>query len=92
MLEGFLMSVKTLSPAQSMAIPATISHAPTYSVAPSPARYAEEQIAASPSQLDAFLEEENPLGTIRGVMWVMVFNTVVFVVGFAVWELLRLLK
>jgi hypothetical protein len=92
MLEGVLMSVKTLSTAQSMAIPATVSHARTYSIAPNPAPFVDESFAASPAQLDSFLEEENPIGCIRGVMWVMAFNIGVFFLGLSIWECIKLIR
>ena len=85
------MSVKTLSSAQPMVLPASISHARTYSVAPSPA-YIPEQIAyPSAAEIDSFLQEENPLGCIRGVMWVMVFNITVFVIGLTLWQCIKFL-
>ena len=39
-----------------------------------------------PVEIDSFLEEENPLGCIRGVMWVMVFNAAAILLGMAIWQ------
>jgi len=89
------MSVKTLNSAQSIALPAGISHSPTYSIAPSPvsvpASLPVERLYPSTEDIDAFLEAENPLGCIRGVMWVMAFNVAVFLVGFTIWQCLKFL-
>jgi hypothetical protein len=86
------MSVKTLNSAQTMVLPATISQARTYSVAPSPGYLPAEQAYPSAAQMDLFLEAENPLGCIRGVMWVMAFNLAVCLFGAAIWECVKLLK
>jgi hypothetical protein len=83
------MSVKTLSSAQPMVLPASISHARTYSIAPSPAYIPDEKSYASAAQMDSFLEEEHPLGCIRGVMWVMAFNLAVFLVGLTIWQCVK---
>ena len=73
------MSVKTLNSVQPMVLPANISQARTYSIAPSPALHPRrEKSYPSAAQIDSFLEAENPLGCIRGVMWVMAFNIAVF--------------
>jgi len=83
------MSVKTLNSAQPMVLPASISHARTYSIAPSPASIPNETRYPSAEQIDSFLEAENPLGCIRGVMWVMAFNIAVFLVGFTIWQCVK---
>ena len=65
-----------------MVLPANISQARTYSIAPSPAYIPDERsILPPPPEIDSFLEAENPLGCIRGVMWVMAFNVAVFLLG-----------
>ncbi len=86
------MSVKTLNSAQTMVLPASISHARTYSVAPSPAYIPNERPCPSAEEIDSFLEAENPLGCIRGVMWVMAFNLAVFLVGLTIWQCVKFLK
>jgi hypothetical protein len=87
------MSVKTLNSAQPMVLPASMSPARTYSIAPIPvsipASIPEERLHPAPEQIDAFLEAENPLGCIRGVMWVMAFNVAVFLAGFTIWQCLK---
>jgi len=89
------MSVKTLNSAQPMVLPASISHARTYSIAPIPlsvpASLPEERLYPSTEDIDAFLEAENPLGCFRGVMWVMAFNVAVFLVGVTIWQCLKFL-
>jgi hypothetical protein len=83
------MSVKTLNSAQPMVLPASISHARTYSIAPSPVSIPNETLYPAAGQIDSFLEGENPLGCIRGVMWVMAFNIAVFLVGFTIWKCVK---
>ncbi len=78
------MPVKTLNSSQPMVLPAGISHARTYSIATSPAFIPGQE--SCPSEIDSFLEAENPLGCIRGVMWVMAFNVVVFLLGLMIWQ------
>ncbi len=90
------MSARTVNSVQPMVLPANISQARTYSVAPSPAYIPDEKScpsAAQPSatQIDSFLEAENPLGCIRGVMWVMAFNVAVFVFGLLMWRCVKFL-
>jgi hypothetical protein len=85
------MSVKTLNSAQPMVLPASISHARTYSIAPNAASTPNETLYPSAQQIDSFLEAENPLGCIRGVMWVMAFNIAVFLVGFTIWRCVKFL-
>lgn len=90
------MSVKTLNSAQPLVLPANISQARTYSIPPNPAYFPQERPYAAPgaqaAQIDIFLEAENPLGCIRGVMWVMAFNVAVFLFGAAIWECVKYLK
>jgi hypothetical protein len=83
------MSVKTLNSVESMVLPATTSQARTYSIAPSPMSRPEERSYPSAAQIDSFLEAENPLGCIRGVMWVMAFNVSVFLLGLAIWQCVK---
>jgi len=83
------MSVKTLNSAQPMVLPSGMSHARTYSIAPSPASDPNETPYPSAEQIDSFLEAENPLGCIRGVMWVMAFNIAVFLLGLTIWKCLK---
>ena len=89
------MSVKTLNSAQPMVLPARISHARTYSIAPTsvpvPASLPGERPYASTEDIEAFLEAENPLGCFRGVMWVMAFNVAVVLVGLTIWQCLKFL-
>ncbi len=85
------MSVKTLNSAPPIVLPASISHARTYSIAPSPLSVPDERPYPSTEQIDSFLEAENPLGCIRGVMWVMAFNIAVFLVGLTIWQCVKFL-
>jgi hypothetical protein len=89
-MEGVLMSVKTLNDVQAMVLPATGPVARTYSIAPTPAMIPEAQAIPS-AALDSFLEAENPLGCIRGVMWVMAFNAAVVLMGVAIWQCCKFL-
>ncbi len=85
------MSVRTVNSVQPMVLPANISQARTYSVAPSPAYIPDEKSYPSTSQIDSFLEAENPLGCIRGVMLVMSFNVAVFLFGLLMWRCVKFL-
>jgi len=38
------------------------------------------------TELEAFLDGDNPLGCFRGVMWVMAFNAAVALLGFMIWQ------
>jgi hypothetical protein len=80
------MPVKTLNSAQPMVFPAGISHERTYSIAPGPARIPKQESYSSATEIGSFLEGENPLGCIRGVMWVMAFNLAVFLFGLMIWQ------
>jgi hypothetical protein len=86
------MSVKTLSSVQPMVLPAGASQPRTYSIEPNPTYRADGNSVAAAAELEAFLEQEHPLGCIRGVMWVMAFNLAVFLGGLAIWECVKLLK
>jgi hypothetical protein len=85
------MSVKTLNSVQPMVLPASISPARTYSITPSPTYIADERSRPSAAKIESFLEEEHPLGCIRGVMWVMAFNLGVFLVGLTIWQCVKFL-
>jgi hypothetical protein len=80
------MSTKTLNSVQSIVLPAAVSQPRTYSISPSPAFIPTEQSCPSAAEIDSFLEAENPLGCFRGVMWVMVFNVAVFLLGLMIWQ------
>jgi hypothetical protein len=85
------MSVKTLNRVEATTIPATVistsvSTARTYSVAPETRFIPEQKLNHAPAELSIFLENENPIGCIRGVMWVMAFNAGVFLIGMAIWQ------
>jgi len=90
------MSVKTLNGVQSFATPSATSSrdtpARTYSIEPGRASIPAEELYSTQNDLAGFLEGENPIGCVRGVMWVMAFNASVFVLGFAVWEAFKLLR
>ena len=82
------MLVKSLNEVKS----APASAAATYSVRSNViASIGAAQSAAHAPDLEIFLEGENPIGCIEGVMWVMVFNAAAFALGFAVWEACKLL-
>ncbi len=85
------MSVKTLNPVHSAIASTAVSPARTYSIEPMLSLPRREQYAATSNPLEIFLEAENPLGCIRGVMWVMAFNAAVFALGFAVWQAFKFL-
>jgi hypothetical protein len=80
------MSVKTLHNVQSVGNAAPVSAPRTYSIAPRVAPEPVESLYSTPAELEIFLDGENPLGCIRGVMWVMAFNAAVFLLGFLVWQ------
>ncbi|AXC13420.1 hypothetical protein ACPOL_4143 [Acidisarcina polymorpha] len=89
------MSAKTLNPGYTIHRPSIQSHG-TYSIAPTASTTAEasttiEEYGATPNHIESFLEVENPLGCIRGVMWVMAFNASVFALGFLIWKSCKLL-
>lgn len=66
------------------------NHSRTYSLETNVVTPASPERCERP-QLELFLEEENPLGCIRGVMWVMVFNAGAVLGGIAIWKILRLI-
>jgi hypothetical protein len=76
------MSVKTLSEIQTLG-PALGFRGHTYSVAPLPAGV-EESLPST--DLEIFLNMENPLGCARGVLFVMAFNAAFFLLGFLMWQ------
>jgi hypothetical protein len=79
------MSAKTLNAVQVFSAPALASERRTYSITPAPTSFPSQTSTADPADLESFLENENPIGCIRGVFWVMVFNAVAFLIGFTVW-------
>jgi hypothetical protein len=85
-LEGVAMTVKALSNVRSLGAVLPASPGPTYSIASSVSPYPEESSVFHSVEVESFLEEENPLGCIRGVMWVMVFNVAVFLAGIVIWQ------
>jgi hypothetical protein len=85
------MSARTVNSVQPMVLPANVSQARTYSVAPSTAYILDEKSSPSAAPIDSFLEAENPLGCFRGVMWVMAFNVAVFLFGLLMWQCVRFL-
>jgi hypothetical protein len=58
----------------------------TYSITPRMMSTSSDVPNDSAADVEIFLEGENPLGCIRGVMWVMAFNAAVFVLGFTIWQ------
>jgi hypothetical protein len=84
------MSVKTLNSAQPLVGVSSPSPTGTYSIAPSSATAIQsssrEALFPTPEEIDSFLDAENPLGCIRGVMWVMAFNAAVFMLGLVIWQ------
>lgn len=86
------MTVKTLNSVQSIAAPGPISKTRTYSIEPQFTSIPAQTSCVSPTELESFLEAENPLGCFRGVMWVMVFNAAAFLLGFAIWQSWKLLR
>jgi hypothetical protein len=84
------MSVKTLNTVQAVA-QTNISQARTYSIGPSLTSVPVQTSSPSTAGIELFLEEENPLGCIRGVMWVMAFNMAVTLLGVIVWQTCKFL-
>jgi hypothetical protein len=85
------MSTKTLNAEQVFSAPAAASKRLTYSIAPTVASFADQTPTADPLDLESFLANENPIGCIRGVLWVMAFNALAFLVGFTVWATVKYL-
>jgi hypothetical protein len=85
------MSVKMLQEVSMLGSARPTPRAFTYSIAPA----VEAPDAVEPSvistELEAFLEGDNPLGCFRGVMWVMAFNAAVFLLGFMIWQSVKYL-
>ncbi len=86
------MPVKTLNADQVLSTPAPTSKRLTYSIAPAATSAPAPEAPMHPAELEAFLENENPLGCIRGVVWVMAFNMIVFLAAFSAWELFKHLR
>jgi hypothetical protein len=80
------MSVKTLSNIRSLGASIPASASLTYSIAPSLPSPIQQRPEARSTEVESFLEGENPLGCFRGVMWVMAFNAAVFLLGFVIWQ------
>ena len=80
------MAVKTLNSVESTVSQGLVSKASTYSIESQPTFVPADAAAVSSAELESFLEGENPLGCFRGVMWVMVFNVAVFLLGFMIWQ------
>lgn len=85
------MSTETLSTVASFRSSAAVSRPRTYSIAPVLETVVPEKVAAPPANVGVFLEGENPLGCIRGVMWMMAFNVGAFALGFLIWRSCKLL-
>jgi hypothetical protein len=77
------MSIETLSTIQPFIAP---GRRLTYSISPMVAPDVPQEIYSEPELLEMFLEGENPLGCIRGVMWMMAFNAGFFLLGFLIWQ------
>jgi len=80
------MSVKTLD---EISVLGGVKQAPrrlTYSIAPGVESPAVAEPGEASTELEVFLDGENPLGCMRGVMWVMAFNAAVFLLGFMIWQ------
>ena len=91
------MSAKTLNSVQSVVVEplaarSPISKARTYSIEPRLASVPAKTSYVSTTELESFLEAENPLGCFRGVMWVMAFNAAVFLLGFVIWQSWKFLR
>jgi hypothetical protein len=80
------MAVKTLNTIESTVSSSGLSKATTYSIECGATSLPAETGGVSKAELESFLEGENPLGCIRGVMWVMAFNAAAFLVGFMIWQ------
>jgi hypothetical protein len=79
------MFTKTLNASQVFHAPAVASKRLTSSIAPASTSLPGHTPTADPIDVESFLEDENPIGCIRGVFWVMGFNAVAFLIGFTVW-------
>ncbi len=85
------MTVKALNNVRSLGASIPASPSLTYSIVPTLSSATAEVLEHPPVQsfspeIDSFLEGENPLGCIRGVMWVMAFNAAIFLLGFVIWQ------
>jgi len=79
------MSAKTLNAVQLFSSSALASEPLTYSIAPASTSFISQTLSTAPAELESFLEDENPLGCIRGVLWVMGFNAAAFLIGYTIW-------
>ena len=84
------MSAKTLSAVQIFSAAAPTSRRMTYSIEPVATTIPSTELPARPAELEEFLENENPLGCIRGVFWVTVFNAIVLLTAFCAWAMVKI--
>lgn len=85
------MSVHTLTQPNTQVSHSSARTELTYSISPALEPSFSLQQCADPASVGDFLAGENPLGCIRGVMWVMAFNAGVFLLGFLVWQSVKFL-
>jgi hypothetical protein len=85
------MSVKTLNNAEAVDFQSRTSPTRTYSIAPLPQPDQTESPGPTATEIESFLQAENPVGCFRGVMWVMAFNLAVFLLGVMIWQSCKLL-
>jgi len=85
------MSAKTLNVVEVFNTAAFTSRDLTYSIAPAPAAIPTPELPSCPVELQVFLENDNPLGCVRGVFWVMAFNAIVFLTVFSAWATFKYL-
>jgi len=91
------MSAKTLNNVQSIDLHSIADRssqpkAQTYSIEPRLASVPAKTTCVPTTELESFLQGENPLGCFRGVMWVMAFNAAVLLLGFVIWQSCKLLR
>ena len=91
------MSAETLNSVQSVLVQPLadqghLSKDRTYSVEPRLGSVPARTSYLPTTELESFLEAENPLGCFRGVMWVMAFNTAAFLLGFVIWQSWKFLR
>jgi len=91
------MSAKILNSAPSIVVQpfagrSSHSKARTYSIEPQLTSVPAQTSYVPTTELESFLEAENPLGCFRGVMWVMAFNTAAFLLGFVIWQSWKFLR
>jgi hypothetical protein len=85
------MAVKTLNKVRSLGATIPASQSRTYSIAPSMTSSSERATKPHLVEMESSLQDENPLGCIRGVMWVMAFNLAALFLGIAIWQSCKLL-